>query len=154
MTQAETHWNPPALSSGALRGPNLSRAAASAGRKSAAAIPMVLRPAAEDGSHSHAHGQNSRRALPGCQGGRGSAALHDGAPLPHDLDRVREALRPRGLRVVHEKMKAPSYTADLDKMFTVEELDGLLGRNGRIDRFLSTGTLEVNKAQAREKTGG
>src|SRR5690606_19840358 len=63
-----------------------------------------------------------------------------------------DALAPGGLLVVHENIKSPTYTMDFDVMFSVEEIDALLGNHGRIERYLSTATRAVTREAAGSKT--
>jgi len=63
-----------------------------------------------------------------------------------------DALAPGGLLVVHENIKSPTYTKDFDVMFSVEEIDALLGNHGRIERYLSTATRAVTREAAGSKT--
>ena len=64
------------------------------------------------------------------------------------LDRAWNALAPGGVLVVHENIAASSYGQDFNKMFTVEEIDELLGAYGLIERYLSTATTHVNRETA------
>ena len=68
------------------------------------------------------------------------------------LDRAWQGLRPGGVLVVHENIKAPSYTRDYNRMFERDELDGYLKRYARIHRFLATGSMSVGKLRAGSKT--
>jgi hypothetical protein len=72
--------------------------------------------------------------------------------LPTTLDRLWEAVEPGGLLVVHENIKAPSYSRDYDVMFEPEELDGFLGRYGTIRYFSSTRAIELRPETVRRAT--
>jgi len=68
------------------------------------------------------------------------------------LSETWSALEPGGILVVHENIKRASFSRDYACMFTVEELDGLLGQFGIVDRYLSTATMSVTRKQAAQKT--
>ena len=83
--------------------------------------------------------------------------------LGKTLDAVWEHLAPGGVLVVQENIKAESYrkkeevgsrkgVQDYGLMFTVPELDALLGRYGKIERFLASATAPVNKLLAVSRT--
>ena len=72
--------------------------------------------------------------------------------VSHVLARAWEALTSGGLLVVHENIKSPAYTTDFDIMFTVDELEGLLERFGRLDYYLSTAAMRVNRDQVGTRT--
>ncbi|NDV27485.1 class I SAM-dependent methyltransferase [Desulfovibrio sp. JC010] len=72
--------------------------------------------------------------------------------LEATLDRAWESLSPGGMLVVLEHAKSPSFTRDSHCMFTVDELDGVLGRYGRIDRWHCQATLPLTAEQAHGKT--
>lgn len=68
------------------------------------------------------------------------------------LERAWNALSPGGILIVHENIKAPSYTADHEIMFTVSEIDGLLEKYGEIERWSSVRIERLTKEQAAEKS--
>lgn len=71
------------------------------------------------------------------------------------LDRAWKALRPGGLLVLWENYKSPAFKTrgvDYDKMFSDEELDGLLASYGNVRYFLSTATQSIPQWKARRKT--
>ena len=61
-------------------------------------------------------------------------------------------LRPGGILVVHENIKAPAFHRDYAVMFEPEELDGLLGAFGPVSHYLSTAPLLVSAADAGRRT--
>lgn len=65
------------------------------------------------------------------------------AELDGVLGRMWDALRPGGVLVVHENIKAPSYVRDYDLMFEPEELDSYLRRFGGARYFASSATVEL-----------
>jgi SAM-dependent methyltransferase len=68
------------------------------------------------------------------------------------IERAWKALEPGGVLVVHENIRAPSYIRDFDKMFTVEEIDTLLGKFGPIERYLSTAIARVDREEAADRS--
>lgn len=68
------------------------------------------------------------------------------------LQKCWDALKPGGLLVVHENIKAPSYVRDHDIMFTVDEIDDLLGRFGDIRRFASAELRSLSRNEAAAKS--
>lgn len=68
------------------------------------------------------------------------------------LDRAWDALGRGGLLVVHENIKSSSYEKDYGVMFEVREIDGLLERYGKVERYLSTATKRVTREEAAAKT--
>jgi SAM-dependent methyltransferase len=68
------------------------------------------------------------------------------------LDRLWGALRPGGVLIVHENIKAPHYTRDFDVMFEPDELDGYLRRYGNIRYFSSTAIRELAPERVRRAT--
>lgn len=63
-----------------------------------------------------------------------------------------DAIRPGGLFIVHENIKHPKFVADFDVMFTVEEIDRLLGGCGEIRRYMSTTIKELDAKATGERT--
>jgi hypothetical protein len=63
------------------------------------------------------------------------------------LDRVWDALEPGGVLVVFEHIKALGARY-FDIMFTVDEIDALLGAYGPIERYLSTAVAQVDRDAA------
>lgn len=63
-----------------------------------------------------------------------------------------DSLERGGVLIVHENIKTQSLSNDNDLMFTVDEIDQLLGQFGSVRRYLSTATREVSAEQAGQKT--
>lgn len=76
--------------------------------------------------------------------------------LEETVDRAWRALDPGGLLIVHENIKDPAFKRDFEIMFTVDQIDGLLGRyaspGSPIRRWLSTATMEVSAEEAAAKS--
>lgn len=67
------------------------------------------------------------------------------------LKRAFDSLRPGGVLVIHENIKAPSYTTDYALMFEPEEIEGLMREHGRIRYFSSTSMEELDHAKVERK---
>ncbi len=67
------------------------------------------------------------------------------------LQRAWDALRPGGILVVHENIKDPRFTADYDRMFTVDEIDGLLEGFGTVDRYHTTTAEACSRREAADR---
>lgn len=74
--------------------------------------------------------------------------------LQPTLDRAWASLRDGGMFVVHENIRRARFLerGHYDEVFTVEEIDGLLGRYGAIERFRSTDLTALSAEQAGEST--
>lgn len=70
------------------------------------------------------------------------------------LDRVWEKIRPGGLLIVHENIKAPRYanTREYDMMFSAETLNTLLGRYGEVKYYSSVSPKSVRNEEGKDLT--
>jgi hypothetical protein len=68
------------------------------------------------------------------------------------LEHAWESLESDGILVVHENIRHPRFTADYERMFTVEELDAMLERFGAIERVHQTACQSTTLRQAGERT--
>ena len=70
------------------------------------------------------------------------------------LERSWLRLAPGGVLIVHENIKSSTFAAspDYGLMFSVRELDDLLARYGKIDRYLSTAIARIDQEKAGERT--
>lgn len=72
--------------------------------------------------------------------------------LDATLARAWDAVAPGGVLIVHENIKHPRFERDYDLMFTVDEIDNLLGQFGEIHRYASQYTQQLTKQQTGDKT--
>ncbi len=57
------------------------------------------------------------------------------------LQRSWDALKPGGVLIIHENIKAPSFVRDYDVMFTVEEIEKNLSGFGKVTHYASTAPI-------------
>lgn len=72
--------------------------------------------------------------------------------LRRTVEQAWTAIAPGGVLIVHENIKHPRFTNDYNIMFTVEEIDELLGQYGEIHRYASKLTQALSKEMAADKT--
>ncbi len=72
--------------------------------------------------------------------------------VPDILGAAWDALSEGGLLIVHENIKHPSYIADFDKMFTADELTGLMSAIGPVRFFASTSARELLEDEVGNQT--
>lgn len=82
----------------------------------------------------------------------GSLLYVDKAQLSDVVARAWASVRPGGLFIVHENIKAPAFARDHDVMFEADELNTLLSRHGEVRCFHSSVYAEVPLADAQNKT--
>jgi SAM-dependent methyltransferase len=68
------------------------------------------------------------------------------------IRRAWNALAPGGILVVQEHIKHPRFERDFEVMYSVEELDSLLGSLGPIAYYMSTAAKAISKDKAATKT--
>ena len=71
--------------------------------------------------------------------------------LHSSLDKVWNALAPGGLLIVHENIRRPSFN-QAELMFSIDEIDALMGRYGPVRYFMSTAAVELTRERAGDKS--